>query len=158
MCISYRSMFMYCRYLCGGTLVPWYIVISVTLISYWLLPQHVRANKASLQTLSVSSFTTPPTTTSRPATAYRDKDQSTILFFDAFFKIKFSFHWDLCMFYEWKPNRIIYWHSYIEYFWSNTSKIYFQPIVCSILNIVRWCMNENKNWIVRLLQTKQKKW
>ena len=21
-------------------------------------------------------------------------------FFDAFFKIKFSFHWDLCMFYE----------------------------------------------------------
>jgi hypothetical protein len=41
-CIVYRSMFVYCRYLCGGTLVPWYIVISVTLISYCLLLLHTK--------------------------------------------------------------------------------------------------------------------
>ena len=38
---------------------PWYLDIllyPVTLISYWLLLQHVRANKASLQILSVSSL------------------------------------------------------------------------------------------------------
>ncbi len=34
-CIVYRSMFVYCRYLCGRTLVPWYIfVYPVTLNSY----------------------------------------------------------------------------------------------------------------------------
>ncbi len=43
-------------YLCSGTLVPWYIVISVTLICYCWLLQHVRTNKASLQSLSVSSL------------------------------------------------------------------------------------------------------
>ena len=50
-----------------GTLVHCHIRYLAT-----LLLQHVRANKASLQTLSVSSLTcTPPTTTSRPATTYR---------------------------------------------------------------------------------------
>ena len=41
---------------------PWYLDIllyPVTLISYCLLLQHVRANKASLQTLSVSSLVLP---------------------------------------------------------------------------------------------------
>ena len=42
---------------------PWYHVTSVTLTIQCLQLQHVRANKASLQSLSVSSFTTPPSTT-----------------------------------------------------------------------------------------------
>ena len=41
-----------------GTLT--YCCIRLPCISYWLLLQHVRANKASLQTLSVSSLVLPP--------------------------------------------------------------------------------------------------
>ncbi len=80
-------MFVYSRYLCGGTLVPWYIVISVTLNSYCLPRQHVRANKASHQTLSVSSSCTPPTTMSRPATA---QTKFEIIFFQIVTEIKGS--------------------------------------------------------------------
>ncbi len=59
-CTVYRSMFVYCRYLWGGTLVPWHIVVSGYLVLVTvLLLQHVRANKASLQTPSVSSLVLP---------------------------------------------------------------------------------------------------
>jgi hypothetical protein len=72
----YISMFVYSRYLCGGTLVPWYIMLyPVALNSYCLLRQHVRANKASLQTISVSSLTSTPPPTSSTSTQKSDRDQ-----------------------------------------------------------------------------------
>jgi len=63
MCISYISMFMLRLDIYAAE--PWYHVTSVTLTIQCLQLQHVRANKASLQSQSVSSFTTPPTTKSR---------------------------------------------------------------------------------------------
>ena len=61
MCISYISMFMF--RLDTYAAEPWYLGTSLYIrlpcISYWLLLQHVRANKASLQTLSVSSLLVP---------------------------------------------------------------------------------------------------
>ncbi len=68
MCILYRSMFMFS--LDTYAAEPWYLDIllyPVTLTIQCLLLRRVRANKASLQSLSVSSFTTPPTTKSIPA-------------------------------------------------------------------------------------------
>ena len=63
---------------------PWYLDIllyPVTLNSYWLLLQHVRANKASLQTLSVSSLTcTPPPTRSTSTQTYRTWPFDVLIF------------------------------------------------------------------------------
>jgi hypothetical protein len=65
MCIVYISMFMFSLDINAAE--PWYLgtlLYPVTLNSYCVLLKHVRANKASLQTLSVSSFSTPPITSS----------------------------------------------------------------------------------------------
>jgi hypothetical protein len=66
MCISYMSMFMFRLDIYAAE--PWYLVTSVTLIIQCFQLKQVKANKASHQSLSVSSFTTPPTTKSKAAT------------------------------------------------------------------------------------------
>ncbi len=63
--IVYMSMFMFSLDI--NEAEPWHFVYPVNLNSYCVLLKHVRANKALLQYISGSSFTTPPTTKSRPA-------------------------------------------------------------------------------------------